>query len=626
VSDLGSTDALGALLDALQSRRGFHLRIDHTSAAWRARLRAVLETGVTPRTDYVWLDGNAAHPWLLTPWPDDLREALLAVNDAAIGAAAWAKRSGVMVVIEGGSGVTTALQPDSLRGARVVWLPRATGVESDGWAMLSAAENMAPTEEIAALLPNGIPIELAAISTDFTLACARVVTGRDDLNLEELILASVLERTGPGRWQLLPHLREQLLARANPVSITEAKAVWHATLLTGWPPTPGEIITVTANVAEAAAVWHDWWLEGRSADWTRLVNGMNRWARRHGEQLRVRFWHQAMLKVASERGESRGTQGQLALGVARCEDDLMRYASTKTWGERALALLPEDHPLRLNAYKQLSSTHFANNDLPSAIAALERGLAFGEQTGCTAFDLLALKSDLAFFLLLSGRPAEAEVPLLAAIAEKRTRPGHFSLVPELNIMVMLQIALGRPVEALATAEEAVAGATRESHVELTPFAYHVLAMALLECGRIEDAYRAVVGAMATCVPQLHAALLPLVELTQRRVEIHARNDHDAWEKALTTVEQVIAGPSLMRPYAGLLLAEALGLAMHDRTRALSLLEHLAQPGVEGHVQGMFRTATRHIGATPDGEPPALAASVAEQVSRLLESFGAATRV
>jgi tetratricopeptide (TPR) repeat protein len=614
-------DPLNPFLDSLQGRRAVHVRIDHSNAPWRARLRQRLrEREANAGMEVVWLDGDLRHPWLSTPWSDDLRQALLAATDPAIAAAAWAKRSGVLVVIEGGRDVPTALQPDALRGARVVWLAAAGATETDGWAVMSVTDAAADANDDAIALPNSLPVELAAIPTDFTVATARVVSDLD--NLDNLIATGALERSAPGRWQLLPHLRERLLAQGDRAALAAAKHAWHTTLLAGWPPTAGGTVTIMANVAEGAALWHDWWLERRCSDWVHLVNGWNRWARRHGEQLRVRFWHQAMLKVATEQGESSGTQGQLALGIARCESDLSRHASAKTWGERALTLLPADHPFRLSAYLQLGTTHFADNDLRSAIEAVELGLAFGERTGRTDLELAALRSDLAFFLLLSGRPAEAEAPLRAAIAGKQTRPGHYSVAHELNVLAMLLIALERASEGVAAAEGAVAEATRDRHADFTPYAQHGLAMALLEQGRVADAYRAVVEALAGCAPQIHEDLVPLVELTQRRVELRARSDRDLLEEALAAVERALARSTMTPIYPGLLLAEILDFALHDRGRALALCEHLAPQPMEGHVQAMLRAATRRLRAPATDAPPtvALNAEEEERVTRLLEHF------
>jgi len=619
----GGSDSLARLLQIVTGRKGIHLRVDNTSHAWRADLRRELEASqASARPETIWLDGNARQPWLIVPWPDDLRQALVAVDDAAIGAAAWAKRSGVLVVIVGGRDVPTAVQPDALPGARILWLPAAEAVAADGWAVMSLPEAGANAADADGQVLKNLPVELAAIPHDFSVATARLVTGRADLNIEGLSDAGVLERSGPGRWQLAPELRARLLPLMSPEAVAAARRAWHTTLLAGWPPEAGRTATVTGTVAECAQLWHDWWLAGRCSDWASLVNSWNRWARRHGEQLRVRFWHHAMLGTAPDHGDAHVTRGKLALGIARCEEDLGRHPSARHWVERALALLPTDHPSRLTTYLQLGSSHFAENDLPQAIAAAEAGIAFGEGAGFTDIDLSALRSDLAFYLVLAGRASEAEAPLRAAIAGKRSRAGHYSVAHELNVLTMLLIALDRSVEGVLSAEEALAEAIREQHVDVTPYAHHSLALALFECGRVADAYQAVVAAISSCAPQIHAELLPLVELTQRRIELRARVDRDTLENAVAAAARGIEDASLSSVYAGLLLAEVLATDQQRRADALTLLQRLAEQGAEGHVQAMLRAATARLATSDAGGSTPLDEHSLAQIARLMEHFGA----
>jgi tetratricopeptide (TPR) repeat protein len=606
----------------LRTGRAIHLRIDNTSLAWRTELRERLSSGgAAPGSEGLWLDGEATHPWLLIPWPDDLRHALLAVEDASSAAAAWAQRAGVPVAISGGHEVPTALQPTALPGARVLWLPAAGALAAEGWEVLPPPPATEEGCAATAALAHRLPIELAAIPTDFTLATARSVSGRDDLELDQLLASGAIRRSAPGRWHLPPQLRQQLRTLAHPATLAKAKRAWHATLLAGWPAEPGDTVSVTATFAEAAELWHDWWSEGRTADWVSLIHAWNRWARRHGEQLRVRFWHQAMFNLATARQEGDGTLGVMALGIARCEQDLVRQASARSWVERALTLLPVAHQQRVSAYLQLGAACFAENDLPNAIASAERGLVFGTELGRSPLELAALRSDLAFYLLLAGRPVEAEAPLRAAIAGKRSRPGHFSVVHELNVLTMLMIALDRAPEGVIVAEEAVAEATRDRHQDFTPYAHHGLAMALLECGRLPDAYRAAVDALATCLPQLHRQLTPLVELTQCRTELRARADRDTLANAFATLERALEHGSMMSAYAGLLLAEGVA-ALGDRSRALALLQSLTQRGPEGHVQAMLRGAVKRLTADPGPERAAIRPSeeLTAWVARLLQRF------
>jgi len=595
---------LGGELDALRPLLAWlaQLGTSHAVAypcvpdASLAPLRELLTSDRRPSAfagDVVWLDGEAAHPWLVADWPDGLRAALSEAGEVAAVAAAWCGRARVLVVVEGGSAVPAELAPGAVEGVRVLWLPYAKPRVGSGWQTLVVGDGA-----VARCAPFGAsvtaPPALAAIAASFTADIARRVTAEPELDLALLAADGWIEREGPGRWRLRRQARDHLLAQLDAPALTRARNAWHAAVLAGWPANAGDTVAVQATPQEAAYVWNDWWVSGRAVDWAQIVNAWNRWARRYGEQVRVRLWHEAMLARLPAVADADVVGARLAIAISRCESDLGRNDSAAAWVARGMDALPDDHPFRVTGYMQASAVAFARNDLTGAIQATATGLAFAERSGAAPIDRAALLSDLAFFRLLAGRPDEAEAPLREAIAAKRQARGRVSIVHDHSVLALLLIALGRPTEAVEVARDAIDQSAREQHADATPYALHALAMALLEAGDVDEAYRVAVDAIAALVPAIHAALEPLLEVTRRRIEIRAGADPATVRAALLAVENAMPAPAAPNAYAGLLLAELLAEGYGDRAAALALLHQLRRHEAEGHVAAMLRTAAARL--------------------------------
>ena len=571
--------------------------------AGRTQLRKLLTSAQRSSAfdgDVVWLDGDVANPWLMADWPDGLRAALSDAGDVANAAARWCGRARVLVVVEGGSSVPAELAPGAVAGVRVLWLPYDEPPERSGWQTLVLGDGSEP-ERAPFGAAVAAPPALAAIGASFTAAIARSVTAEPELDLAPLAADGWIEREGPGRWRLRRQARDHLLAQLDAPALTLARNAWHAAILGGWPSNAGETVTVQATPQEAAYLWNDWRVSGRAAEWAQIVNAWNRWARRYGEQVRVRLWHEAMLSRLPAAADAAVVGATLAIGISRCESDLGRNDSAAAWVARGMDALPHDHPFRLTGYLQASAVAFARNDLAGAIQATETGLAFSERSGASRTDRAALLSDLGFFRLLAGRTAEAEAPLREALAAKRRLPGRISTVHDHSLLALLLIALGRPTEAVEAAQEAVDQAEREQHADATPYALHALAMALLETGEVHETYRVAVDAIAALEPAIHTALEPLLEVTRHRVEVRAGAGAATVSAALLAAENAMPPGAAPNVYAGLLLAELLADGCGDRNAALALLDQLRRLEAEGHVVAMLRTtATRLETAGQDG--------------------------
>jgi tetratricopeptide (TPR) repeat protein len=578
----------------------------------------------------LWLEAGGAHPWLVAPWPDTLMAAVGGADDVGAAVRTWCAEARAVVVVEGGDRVPEGLAPGEAQHLRVLWLPDTDDVAAPGWEPTTlGAAAAAPGGERD---PVAVPLALVAIDAPFTTATARAVTGDDGLDLSALVAEGFLERRGEGRWTVSRRTRARLLAHAPAALLEAARRAWEATLLVDWPPRPDTNTTVEATLSEAGALWRDWYTSGRVDEWAALSPSWSRWARRFGEQARVRAWHELMLgRTGSGPVEARA---RLAFALSRSESDLGRFEGATRWAEQGMALLPPDHILRVNGYQQIGSAAWARSDITSALAFAEEGVAFCERHGVSPAKSAPLLSDLAFYRLLAGRPENAEAPLRAAIAVKRAAGGATSVVFDLNVLAMLLLALDRPAEAIDVAREGLDACSRESNADAPPYLLHVLSMTLLELGRVQEAYDALVHAFERLSPSIHDSSRPLLDITRTRIAMRSAGGSGATAAdALATVERAMPDGEKVHLYAGLLLADALERELADHDAAAALLERLGRLEGEGHVHALIRSARARVasparratGGAAQGRGAGAAASLSEleldRMRKLLERFG-----
>jgi tetratricopeptide (TPR) repeat protein len=255
--------------------------------------------------------------------------------------------------------------------------------------------------------------------------------------------------------------------------------------------------------------------------------------------------------------------------------------------------------------------------LDQAIAVTQRALELAEDIGMSLIDQAAMQADLGFFFLLAGRPGEAEAPLRGAIFAKKSSSGRVSFTHDLNVLAMLMIALERPDESVAAARAAVEQAVREQHADVTPYALHGLAMALLASDQAAAAYDAAVEAMSNLVPAVHDDLRPLLDLTLFRVEAQLGGEGRGLSETLDRLEEILDEEQASTSYAGVLLLE-LVLEANLADRGANLLDALTEQALEGHVAAMIRRITQRMASSPSA--PAKAPMASEQECLRLEAL------
>jgi tetratricopeptide (TPR) repeat protein len=570
--------------------------IPHASDADRAAVRVLIDEWQAEGAfadGVVWLDAAAPHPWLRTPWPLGLAQAIAAADAVEPAAAAWCRDAQALIVVEGGEAPLPGLAPGEMRAGHVLWLPDGDVVAA-GWARLAAASDADPARP--SFDPADAPWALVVFRGAFTPRAARAVAG--DLDLPSLAERGWLTRAAGGTWRLHRSARAFLEAFAPDGVRAAALEAWSKQ---GWVEEREAHALVRPDVTfeDAAALWFTWWRAGWLDRYVRQASAFNAWGRARAEQARVRFWHQAFLDHAD--GRDAAAVGWLAIAISRCESDLGqgRSAAARAWIERGLAALPESDPRRATALLQAASVAFAGGDPTAAARAAQQAVAFGETQALPAINRAPALADLAFYQLLSGDASGAEAPLQAAIDILRSHGAGLTLLNVLNTLAMLMIALDRPIEAVAASAEAIERAELERHVDAMPFVLHTHAVALLAVGRVAEAHDCALRALHALIPAAHAGLAPLLTLSYERVRV--RLGGAEVERAFSAAREASGGGSSVA-YAALLVGEALAAA-GERPQAAALLDHLLAVDPEAHVRALARVARRALGAT-DAAPRA----------------------
>lgn len=181
------------------------------------------------------------------------------------------------------------------------------------------------------------------------------------------------------------------------------------------------------------------------------------------------------------RANDRELEGRAYLGMAVVAGQRGDYPSVRTWGARALELLPANSPYIGNAHNDLMIAAMAANDFASAFDHGWRGYdAVADDAEARA----TMISNLAFLALRTGRFSAARRGLLAAIGQATT--DRIS-VPALGGLALVSAA-NRDSAELGRVERLIERASARSNLKYeVARAGFELAQAWQEAGNVEKA-------------------------------------------------------------------------------------------------------------------------------------------
>jgi tetratricopeptide (TPR) repeat protein len=478
-----------------------------------------------------------------------------------------------------------------------------------------------PVEQRALLHARALP-------SGFRDGASLAVTGLASEAWASLAARGWCERLGPARWRL-PRTIRRFLLQYSDLATPSPSAGWEGFLdreLERGLYAGFDHLDVRAR--DIATLWERCLQAGDVDGWLLRLGLLNDWAR-STNNLRLSYdWNRALLQHIEGRATrptegAREAAGRLRFAMGFALTHLQRLALGAALVHQGLELVGDNLNLRAEGLALLASNHFFADRFHEALGALREALVLDQQIDADPMQVANHLADMAQVRLMVGELDGAESDLRRAIALKQRLRRVGPALANINALGLLLIALERVDEALGVLHDGVQQGRRLRNRTVLPYLLHSLALALLESGQAEAAYRLTTEAFHTLDARVHDQVSPLLQTTLLRTMAQSPGSNLAAtdvRKLLTRAQQLGGGAAW---YANLAAIDYLAGVAQRREDACAMARLLAAVPHEGHLNSIIRRTLHRLapGTAPEAVAPTLPevwAALAQRAPELVD--------